>query len=302
MKGKGVWSTPGGVVVLLAVVLYVAVAAIYLGTRGYFVRSPDRDFASADYQPGNIVFDPTRIPVKQGKKAQPVDVAKVAEKTPAALAKGKSLFDANCAACHGRNGKGDGPAAVSLAPKPRDFASPGGWTNGYALTDIFKTLTEGVKGSAMGSYDTLSVKDRFDLAHYVQSFGDFPHGTVTRADLERLEHEFHLSEAGEEPSHAPVYRVMADMVADYRARSLPSFQPGGLTPAELRLYRRAVTDPARAAHTLALVQGWRANPEAFAVAVAGGAPGNGFSAAVGTFSDSEWRELQSILARSEPGS
>ncbi len=300
MKGKGVWSTPGGVVVLLAVGLYVAVAAVYLGTRGYFVRSPDRDFASADYQPGDIVFDPTRIPEKQGKKAQPIDLAKAAQETPAALSKGKSLFDANCAACHGQNGKGDGPAAVALTPRPRDFASPRGWTNGYALTDIFRTLSEGVKGTAMGSYDTLSVQDRFDLAHYVQSFGAFPHGTVTRADLEHLDDEFHLSEAGEEPSHAPVYRVMADMVADYRAKSLPAFRTGALSPAELRLYRRAVTDPARAAHALALVKGWRSNPEAFAVAAAGGAPGNGFSAAVGTFSDSEWRELQSILAGSEP--
>jgi mono/diheme cytochrome c family protein len=302
MKGKGVWSTPGGVLVLLALGLYVAVAAVYLDGRGYFVRSPDRDFASVDYQPGDIVFDPTRIPEKTGKKAQPIDLVEAAEKTPAALAKGKSLFDDNCAACHGRDGKGDGPAAVALVPRPRDFASPKGWTNGYTLVDIFKTLTRGVEGSAMGSYDTLSVRDRFDLAHYVQSFGDFPYGNVTRADLEHLDDEFHLSEAGEQPSHAPVSRVMANMVADYRARSLPAFQTGGFTRAEMRLYRRAVTDPARAAHTLALVSGWRTNPEAFAVAVAGGAPGNGFSAAAGTFSDSEWKELQSILARSEPGS
>jgi mono/diheme cytochrome c family protein len=35
--------------------------------------------------------------------------------------KGGELFKQNCAACHGQGGKGDGPAAASLNPKPRDF-------------------------------------------------------------------------------------------------------------------------------------------------------------------------------------
>ena len=34
---------------------------------------------------------------------------------------GKAIFDANCAACHGADGKGDGPAAASLDPKPKDL-------------------------------------------------------------------------------------------------------------------------------------------------------------------------------------
>ncbi|GJM16003.1 MAG: hypothetical protein DHS20C13_13300 [Thermodesulfobacteriota bacterium] len=35
---------------------------------------------------------------------------------------GKALYKRNCAACHGTSGKGDGPAAVSMRPKPRDLA------------------------------------------------------------------------------------------------------------------------------------------------------------------------------------
>ena len=35
---------------------------------------------------------------------------------------GKALYEKNCAACHGTSGKGDGPAAVSMRPKPRNLA------------------------------------------------------------------------------------------------------------------------------------------------------------------------------------
>jgi len=46
---------------------------------------------------------------------------------PAALAAGdleagKASYQANCASCHGPEGRGDGPVAVALDPKPRDFA------------------------------------------------------------------------------------------------------------------------------------------------------------------------------------
>jgi mono/diheme cytochrome c family protein len=36
--------------------------------------------------------------------------------------KGKGLYDKNCASCHGAGGKGDGVAAASLKPKPKDLA------------------------------------------------------------------------------------------------------------------------------------------------------------------------------------
>ena len=38
------------------------------------------------------------------------------------VASGKVLYEKNCAACHGTSGKGDGPAAASMKPKPRDLA------------------------------------------------------------------------------------------------------------------------------------------------------------------------------------
>src|SRR5687767_1048068 len=40
--------------------------------------------------------------------------------TPAMLEKGRALYKANCVACHGEGGKGDGPGAGVLKPPPRD--------------------------------------------------------------------------------------------------------------------------------------------------------------------------------------
>ena len=62
-------------------------------------------------------------------------------------AKGKEKFNQICASCHGPTGKGDGPAAAALDPKPRDLSDP---KYVSTLTDehMFKTDKEG--GAAVG--------------------------------------------------------------------------------------------------------------------------------------------------------
>src|SRR5437867_83091 len=71
---------------------------------------------------------------------------------PANLQEGKRIYDQHCAACHGRNGRGDGPAAVWLYPKPRHFDSglfkikstpPGSLPTDE---DLFHTVTRGMPG------------------------------------------------------------------------------------------------------------------------------------------------------------
>ena len=54
--------------------------------------------------------------------------------------KGKALFAQQCASCHGSGGKGDGPAAVALTPKPRNLADKAYMTglNDQQLVDVIK--------------------------------------------------------------------------------------------------------------------------------------------------------------------
>lgn len=83
-------------------------------------------------------------------------------------AQGKTVYAAQCATCHGPAGKGDGPAAAALTPKPRNFTS-GEWKLGGTPAQVFNTISKGSPGTSMPPFDTLSVKDRWALVHYVRS-------------------------------------------------------------------------------------------------------------------------------------
>jgi len=81
--------------------------------------------------------------------------------------KGESLYKANCLNCHGPTGKGDGPMAQSLNPKPRTFSDPTAFKNGATEAGIYKTLEEGL-GTGMVSFkDTIKKSDRKALSKYV---------------------------------------------------------------------------------------------------------------------------------------
>lgn len=60
---------------------------------------------------------------------------------------GKEKYDLLCAMCHGNTGKGDGPAAVALTPKPRSLADPQ-YMKGLKDEHLFKVIKDG--GTAVG--------------------------------------------------------------------------------------------------------------------------------------------------------
>lgn len=88
------------------------------------------------------------------------------------IAHGREVYLAQaCHTCHGDQGYGDGPAGAAIGA--RNFHLPAEeWVNGRQPSDVYLTLLNGL--NLMPAYPTISVADRWAVAHYVLSFGDEP--------------------------------------------------------------------------------------------------------------------------------
>lgn len=90
-------------------------------------------------------------------------------------ARGAHLFAEHCTACHGTRGAGDGPVALQLAVPPANLTS-----GVYALrttehealptdTDLFRTITRGIHGTAMPPWFALPERDRWALVAHLKT-------------------------------------------------------------------------------------------------------------------------------------
>lgn len=94
--------------------------------------------------------------------------------------KGRAMFQQYCVACHGVSGKGDGPLAKVLTPKPADLTSHVGHHHGSGSQlsrhdYLFKVITGG--GAAVGKSPTmpkwegqLKTEEVCDVIKYLQAF------------------------------------------------------------------------------------------------------------------------------------
>ena len=83
-----------------------------------------------------------------------------------AAQKGQALYSKLCWTCHGKNGRGNGPAAANLKPKPRDFLSADlqNQTDG----ELFWKLSNG-KGMMVGYKQSLNEEKRWQLINYIRT-------------------------------------------------------------------------------------------------------------------------------------
>jgi len=127
------------------------------------------------------------------------------------VALGREVFGRRCIGCHGVQGNGRGPSAVFLDPKPRDFTrgifkfhSTPGKDSLPTDADLFITITHGLWGTAMPTWQDIPDRERFAVIQYIKTFSDrwkkeavgepisvSPEPPLTEASIENGEKLFH---------------------------------------------------------------------------------------------------------------
>jgi high-affinity iron transporter len=158
----------------------------------------------------------------------------VLDEIPAAtpsLSRGKAVYQASCAGCHGDFGRGDGPLAPGLDPKPADLSDPVALRDQSPL-DYYRRITIGVVGTAMPAFETrLSPEDRWAAALHATLLrlppgsGTVPVRLQTFSESARLSDAELLTALGETDTTAAalarlaaVRRFQADASSDANAQ------------------------------------------------------------------------------------
>jgi len=86
----------------------------------------------------------------------------------AARERGRVLFEVNCALCHGVRGDGHGQRREGLDVPPRDFTAPD-WKRRTSPRHVFFAIREGLAGTPMPAWKSLSERDAWDLTAFLLS-------------------------------------------------------------------------------------------------------------------------------------
>ncbi len=115
---------------------------------------------------------------REEKPGPAVEIPPEPGRTAESIQRGGQLFQKlNCWSCHGAQGRGNGPSAISLTDSkgypitPYDFTSASRFKCGETNADLYRVLMTGLDGTPMPSFgDALKPGQIWDLVHYVKTF------------------------------------------------------------------------------------------------------------------------------------
>jgi mono/diheme cytochrome c family protein len=109
--------------------------------------------------------------------------------SPESVQRGAALFQSlNCWSCHGKEGRANGPSALTLTDSkgypilPFDFTKAPHFKCGETPRDVFKDLSTGLDGTPMPSFaDSMKPDQIWDVVHYIQTFAESDRSFFHRA-------------------------------------------------------------------------------------------------------------------------
>ncbi|HSF10808.1 MAG TPA: cytochrome c [Nitrospirales bacterium] len=85
---------------------------------------------------------------------------------------GRDLYRIHCLECHGAEGRGDGPRAALLAPRPGNLVSAA--TSAKTDAELLEIIAEGVPRTAMSGWShQLSVDERRNILAFIRTLVHF---------------------------------------------------------------------------------------------------------------------------------
>lgn len=92
--------------------------------------------------------------------------------------KGQEIYQKYCTECHGPEGRGDGPRAPFLAPKPGNLVSAA--TSTKSDQELLQAISEGVPRTAMRAWkDRLSEDEQHQVLAFLRSLVQFREPPLT---------------------------------------------------------------------------------------------------------------------------
>jgi len=89
-----------------------------------------------------------------------------------ALERGRAIYEGQCASCHGPQGRGDGPEAPFLSPRPASLISAG--TSIKTDAELLAVIVKGKPRTAMPAWkDRLTDEQLHEVLAYIRSLVRF---------------------------------------------------------------------------------------------------------------------------------
>jgi mono/diheme cytochrome c family protein len=242
------------------------------------------------------------LSIVEARTIPAVDINTISKSTSELVEKGRALYANACASCHGENGLGAGPAASGLNPPPRNFAGTEQWRNGRKISEIYKTLEEGIPGTAMISYEFMSPEEKIGLAHYLRSSFIPNPPADTQEDLATLDLTYNLSQGKEVAAQIPVSTAMNLVLEENKSnvqRILDVLSNMSSAGGErgYRIFNEVSVNKVQAAGILYNSGGWKDSRSEFINIVSGNVNRFGFNEKANRLTAQDWDEFYRFMSR-----